>query len=93
MNDFDELIGGVGVERARILLGIHKMRADMILDHFGHESCDGPADAGNHVHDALAFGFLTQGPLDCFHLTSDPTDPRKQLFLLSEGMAHGGNTA
>lgn len=88
VDNFDKLIRSVRVERARVLLGIHKMRADVIFDHFDHESGDSPADAGDHVHDVFATGLFIESPLDCFNLAFDPTDPSEQFFLLSNRMAH-----
>lgn len=47
-----------------------------------------PANAGNHVHDAFAFGLVIESPLDCFKLAFDPTDPCEQLFLFPDRVAH-----
>ncbi len=88
MNDFDQLIRRVRIERTGVLLGVDQMGADMILDHLGHQPRDTPPDAGDHVHDAFTLGFFAQGTLDGFDLPADTADARKQPLLLSDGMAH-----
>lgn len=93
MNDFDKLIRGIRIERARALLRIHKMSAYVVLDYFSHQTGDASADAGDHVHDAFALGFLSQSTLDRLDLTFDPTDPGKKLLLFPYGMAHCDNIA
>jgi DNA-binding FrmR family transcriptional regulator len=93
VNDFDELIRGVRIKRSRVLLGIDKMRADVVLDHLRHQAGDRTADAGDHMHDALALGFLGERALDRLDLTFDATDAGEQLFLFPDGMAHCDNIA
>src|SRR6202023_1998600 len=82
------MIRCVGVERAVILLGVDEMGADMVLDHLGHQAGDAAANAGDHMHDALAFGLFVQRPLDRLDLAADASDPGEQLFLFSDGMCH-----
>lgn len=88
MDDLDEIVRRIGVERAWILLGIDQMGPNVVLDHFSHQTGDASAYAGDHVHDAFAFGFLSQRTLDRLDLTFDPTDAAKEFFLFPEGMAH-----
>src|ERR1700688_502911 len=88
VDDFDELIRRIGVERARIPLGVDEVGADVVLDHFGHQAGDAAANAGDHMHDALAFGFFVQRPLDRLDLAANAADPGEQLFLFSDGMCH-----
>jgi hypothetical protein len=88
MNDFDQLICRISIERAGVLLGIDEMGADVIFHNLSHQTRDTPADAGNHVHDALALGFFAQGTLDGLDLPADTADARKQPLFLSDGMAH-----
>src|ERR1700748_1033111 len=88
MNDVDELIGRLGVQRARIPFRVDQMRSNVVLDHLGHQSCDAAADAGDHVHDALAFGLFGQCPLDRIDLAADAADARDQLLFLFDGMGH-----
>ena len=76
-DDLDQLIRRVGVERARIPLGVDEVGADMVLDHFGHQAGDAAANAGDHMHDALAFGLVSQGALDRLYLAADAADARQ----------------
>src|SRR5579872_2909338 len=39
------------------------------------------ANTGDHMHDALAFRFFAQRPLDCFDLAANAADAGEQLFL------------
>ena len=88
MDDLDEIVRRIRIERAWILLGIDQMGPNVVLDHFSHQTGDASAYAGDHVHDAFAFGFLPQRTLDRFDLAFDPTDARKELFLFPYGMTH-----
>ena len=78
MNDFDELVRRIRIERARILLWIDQMGPNVVLDHFSHQAGDGTPYARDHMHDAFAFGFLSQRALDRLDLALDPTDAGKQ---------------
>lgn len=93
MDDLDEIVRRVRIERARIFLGIDQMGPNVVLDHFSHQTCDASAYTGDHVHDAFALGFLSQSTLDRFDLAFDPTDAGKKLLLSPYGMAHCDNIA
>ena len=88
MNDFDQLICRICIERAGVLLGIDQMGADVIFHHLGHQTCDTSTDAGNHVHDALALSFFAQRTFDGLNLPAYTADARKQPLFLSDGMAY-----
>jgi hypothetical protein len=88
MDHLDELIGCVGVQRARILLGIDQMGTDVVFDHFGHQAGDPASNAGDHMHDALASGFFGQRSLDRFDLTANSANAREQLFLFPDRVRH-----
>lgn len=93
MDDLDEIVCRIRIERPWILLGIDQMGPNVVLDHFSHQTGDASAYAGDQVHDAFAFGFLSECTLDRFDLPLDATDAGKELFLFSNGMAHCGNIA
>src|SRR3954468_18208666 len=63
VNDFDQLLGGIGIERIRILFRINQMGADMILDHLRHQPGDGATNPGNHVHDPVTPHLAFEGAL------------------------------
>jgi hypothetical protein len=53
MNDLDEIVRRLRIERAWILLGIDQMGPNVFLDHFSHQTGDASAYAGDHVLDAF----------------------------------------
>ena len=93
MDDLDEIVRRVRIERAWILLGIDQMGPNVVLNHFSHQTSDASAYARDHMHDAFALGFLSQRTLDRLDLAFDPTDAGKELFLFPYGMAHCDNIA
>ncbi|GAA3844183.1 hypothetical protein GCM10022626_10670 [[Pseudomonas] carboxydohydrogena] len=60
----------------------------MILDHLSHQTRDTAADAGDHMHNALALGLVAQSAFDGFDLTANTTNASKQFLLLSDGVTH-----
>ena len=84
----DQLIRGIGVERAGIIAGIDQVGADVVLDHLGHQAGDAAANPGNHMHDALAVGLFAQRPLDGIDLAANPADAGEQLSLFTDRVGH-----
>ena len=85
MHHVDQLIGGIRIERAGIIFGVNEMCADMVLHHFGHQPGDAAANAGNHVHDALAFDLFGQCALDGLDLAANAADAGQQFLLFLDG--------
>src|ERR1700758_5600122 len=60
MDDVDQMIGGVDVQRSGVFVRIDQVRADVIFDHLGQQTFDGASAAGDEVHDLLAPFFLLE---------------------------------
>src|SRR3954465_12469485 len=88
VNDFDQLLGGVGLERAWIFLWIDQVRTDVVFNHLGHQAGNGAADSGDHVHDPLAPFLILERALDGLDLAADAAHPPEQLFFFTDGVAH-----
>src|SRR6266700_2355203 len=89
VDHFDQLIRRVRVKRARILLAVDQMGADVVFHHLRHQARDAAANAGNHVHDALAAGLLSQRALDRLDLAANAANASEQFFLFPDRMGHG----
>jgi hypothetical protein len=87
-DDPEELLGSLGIQCVGVLLGVYKMRSDVLLNHFRHESSDGAAHAGDQMHDLFATGFILERTLDRLHLTADTADPRQESLFFMNGMCH-----
>ena len=87
-DDPEQLVGGLGVQRARMLLGIDEMRSDVLLNHFRHQSGDRSAHASDLVHDLFATRFSLERTLNCLHLATDTADPSQKSLLFMDGMCH-----
>jgi hypothetical protein len=86
---FEQLIGGLNIKRARMLLRVDQMRADVILNHFRHQSRYRPPYPGDQMHDLFTASFAIECTLDSLDLTSDAAHPCKELFLFPNSVRHG----
>jgi len=93
MDSFNELFSRFAIRGIVGFFGVHEMDAYMVLEYFSHEPGNGPANPRDHVHDAIASGFLFQSAFDGFDLSADPPDPGLQFFLFSNGVADEGRIA
>jgi len=89
MHHIDQLVRGVRIECARILLRVDEVGADVVLDDLSHQAGNAAADASDHMHDALAFHLVGEGALDCFNLAADASNAGQQLLFLFDRMRHG----
>ena len=87
-DDPEQLVGRLGVQRARMLLGIDEMRSDVLLNHFRHQSGGRSAHASDLVHDLFATRFSLERTLNCLHLATDTADPSQKSLLFMDGMCH-----
>ena len=87
-DDFEQLLGRVGVQRPGMLLGIDEMRPHVILDHLGHQTGHGAARAGDQMHDLFAAGLAVERALDGLDLAPDAAHARQQLVFFADGMGH-----
>jgi len=71
-----------------MLLGVHQMRADMVLDHLCHQTSHGAARTSQQVHDLLAAGLAFQRTLDRLDLPAQAPDTRQQPMLVPHRMGH-----
>ena len=76
-----------------MFIGVDQMRADVILDHFGHQSGQGSTGARDELHDLFAFGLTLERALDRFHLPPETAHAGEQLLLFTNGVGHGANVA
>jgi len=74
---FEQLLGGLSVKCARMLLRVDQMRVDVILNHFRHQSRYRPPHTGDQVHDLFTASLAIERTLDSLNLTSDAAHPRK----------------
>ena len=92
-DDVEQLLGRLHVERPGMRVRVHQVRADVVLDHFGHQAGQGAADAGDELHDLLAAGLVLQRALDGLHLALHAAHAGQQLRLLADGVGHARRLA
>ena len=80
-------------KRVGVFIGVDQMGADVILDHFGHQSGHGATRARDELHDLFAFGLALERALDRFHLPPETAHAGEQLLLFTNGMGHGPKVA
>src|ERR1700759_1461277 len=85
---FEQLLGGICIKCARVLLHVDQVCADMILNHFCHQPRYRPSHSSDQVHDLFTASLAIERTLDGLDLTSEAADSRKQLFLLTNSMRH-----
>ena len=84
----EQLLGGVCVERFRMLIGIHQMSSNVILDHLRHEPRHCTASAGDQMHDLIATGLTVERSLDTLDLSADTAHPGEELLLFTDRVRH-----
>jgi hypothetical protein len=67
----EQLLSGLGVKCARMLLRVDQMRVDVILNHFRHQSRYRPPHTGDQVHDLFTASLAIEGTLDSLDLAPD----------------------
>ena len=67
---FEQLLSGLSVKCARMLLRVDQMRVDVILNHFRHQSRYRPPHTGDQVHDLFTASLAIERTLD--RLDPDP---------------------
>ncbi len=85
-DDVDEFVGGLGA-RTCGLFGQH-VRADVLLEHLGHESVHGAAGGSDELQHPSAAIFRFERALDGFDLPPNAADASQQLFFVADCMAH-----
>jgi hypothetical protein len=85
---FEQLLSGLSVKCARMLLRVDQMRVDVILNHFRHQSRYRPPHTGDQVHDLFTASLAIERTLDRLDLTPDAAHPSKELFLFTNSMRH-----
>jgi hypothetical protein len=85
---FEELLGGIGIQRVGMLFRIDQVRAHVFLNHFGHKTGHRPACAGNQMHHLIAARFTAECTFDRLDLAANATDTCEELFLFADGMGH-----
>ena len=86
-DDFEQLLGGLCVQRLGMLAGIDEMCAHVILYDHRHQTAHSPPYPGDQVHNLFAASLVIEHPLDSLDLPSDAADPCKELLLFTDGMA------
>jgi hypothetical protein len=87
-NHFQQLFSGIGVERLRMLIGIHQVSEDVLLDYLRHQPRHCPASSRDQVHHLVATDLAIQRALDSLDLPTDAANPSQQLLFLSDGVRH-----
>jgi hypothetical protein len=63
-NYFEQLLSGLSVKCARMLLRVDKMRVDVILNHFRHQARYRPPHTGDQVHDLFTASLAIERSID-----------------------------
>jgi hypothetical protein len=66
------------------------MRANMVLDHFRHQSGHCPPCASNQVHDLFAARLAIECAFNGLHLAPEAADTGQQLLFIADSMGHRG---
>jgi hypothetical protein len=88
MNEVDQLLGRVAIERASVLHRVDEVRSDVLLDDFGEEAVHRATAGGNQVHDLGAPGFPLQSPFDSVDLPADAAHPVQELLPFVDRVSH-----
>jgi hypothetical protein len=67
----NQIVGRLGLFLGRCLLRIKNVKADVSLDHLGHQGVHGTPASGNVMQHLGAFGLLVECPFDGLNLPSD----------------------
>ena len=81
---FEQLLGGLGVECPRMLVGIHQMSSDVLLDNLCHQPGHGSACPCDEMHDLIATGLAVEGAFDSLDLSPDSANPGEELGFLTD---------
>src|ERR1700677_28604 len=77
LHGLDQLFGAA--RALGVLDRIDDVKADMILDHFGHQAVHGPARSDDQVQHGRAALFIFERALDRLDLAADAADPVEEL--------------
>jgi hypothetical protein len=79
----DEIVGGLRLLAGRSGLRIENVKADVSLDHFGHQCIHSTPAGGDVVQHVGTFGLLIERPFDGLCLASDSPYAMKEFFFSS----------
>jgi hypothetical protein len=88
----DQLFGGAARFGLGLQCGINQMHADMIFDHFAHQTVDCTPGSGDELQDVGTADFLVKRPLDSLDLPANAPHAVQELGLLSDSVGHEGNS-
>jgi hypothetical protein len=80
------LLGCVRIEGVRKFVGVDKMGADMVFDHFGHKTGECSACPSDKMEDLVASGLPIECAFDGFNLAFDPTNAGQELLFFMNGV-------
>ena len=82
----EQLLGGLNVKCAGMLLGINQMRADVSLNHFRHQPRHRSAHTRDQVHDLFTASLTIERTLDSLDLTPHAAHSCQKLLLFTDGV-------
>jgi hypothetical protein len=84
----DELLGGKGTLLCCLPLPFEHMHSQVVLQEFRHQAGRRSPDRRDELKDLLARALLVEAPLDGGDLSSDASNPKENLVLVSAEMSH-----
>jgi hypothetical protein len=84
----NQVVGGQGLVIRRRGVGIENMKANVTLDHLGHQSIHSASASGNVVQYLGAFRLIVQRPFNCLYLASNSSDAIEQLLFFLGSVSH-----
>jgi hypothetical protein len=77
-----------GLRALGLMARLDQVRANVILDHLGHQSVDGAAGAGDELQHVGAADLLVERPFDGFDLSANAPDAIEQLGFFTNRVTH-----
>ena len=82
-NHANQFLANLRRIRAPMTMTIDDVIPNVIFQHLGEETVDGPSTRRDALQDLVALHFFSQRPLDGFDLTSNAPHAVNQLFFLA----------
>jgi len=84
----NQIVGRLSLLIGRRGFGIQNVKADVPLDHLGHQSVHGASASGNVMQNIGTLSFLLERSCDRLYLASDSPNSIEQLLFLFNRVSH-----
>jgi hypothetical protein len=84
MDDFDQLLGGIRLQRVGIAVDWRQLLPHVFLQHLSHQAVDRAARRGDALEQVRAARLTGERAFDRVHLTAQPAYPVDQTALVAE---------